>query len=171
MNTRENSLMLISMTTVGATHRTMSLWPSTKPTMRLLWWSCNFETCWDYECYLVSEQATHWQGVYVCISGSDLLNLIYTTAHPNSLIYFPVTPFKYSVYCLSYLWKLLPPGEWWRVWWGRVTLLMWGHCKPCWLSTSSWTSPSQQREESHHHQNRWEKSHILLWSLKFATVC
>ena len=30
------------------------------------------------------------------------------------------------------------------LWWGRVTLLMWGHCKPCWLSTLSWTSPSKQ---------------------------
>ena len=52
---------------------------------------------------------------------------MYIAAHPDSTKEFPVTPFKYSVYC-HFLFVTTPslttspPTHWWRVWWGHVTV-------------------------------------------------
>ena len=88
--------------------------------------------------------------------------------------------FKYSVYWHFPLWELPPsllsplttssPTHWLRVWLGHVTLLLWRYCKPCWLSTLSWTTTSHQWEGSHHHQNRWEESHFLVMEVCYCLL-
>ena len=90
----------------------------------------------------------------VYVSGCGLLHLIYTAEHPDSIYLQNHFQWHHSstVYTvISDLWKLSPsllpslttssPTHWWRVWWGYV--IWWcGDTASCWLSTSSWTSPS-----------------------------
>ena len=35
------------------------------------------------------------------------------------------------------------PTHWWRVWWENVTVVTWGDCRVCQLSTLNWMSPWQ----------------------------
>ena len=93
--------------------------------MRLLWWSYNLPLpsfwCWDYIWWvsklLIDKECTF-------VSGSDLLHLMYTTAHHS--FYLQNNLFKFCV-CCHFLFVKTPslpplttssPTHWWRVWWG-----------------------------------------------------
>ena len=166
MNTKSLSCF-VSMT-IGAADWSSSLWPPTTHNETDGHVICTLNNlCWGYKCYLVSVSKLLIDKECTFISGCGLLHLIYATSDS-----FYLQKISCDIKCSVY-WhfpfvrtpSLLPlsPHPLPRTGSGCVTLLMWGHSKPCWVPWAGHHPHNRGRGHTIIRIGGWRHTQILLW--------